>query len=589
MTPPRFLAVIGSDPSRVSRRRVVEAAVRLGLRTVFQGDDLIVLAGRDTPAIVMPGERGVVVGTVFERSADPESAYHKATTITVPEPFDEGLLRTYWGSFVAFTVDKLRRTARVCRDPSGSTDCYRSRKGDIDFVYSDVAIAHALGLIEGRPDPAALAHHLAYAGLRVEQTALAGVLEVLPGTMVGLDGVGPVSRRCAWTPWTFAERGNQISDRQAAADLVRLETLRCVSAWAGEFSSILHELSGGLDSSIVAACLGSDVHTLRCINVVTPDPGADERAYAQQVAGHIGAPLTTVILDAADSSLDGLAEVINPRPGSGMLHQVLDRAVTREVERTGAQACFSGGGGDNVFSYLHTAAPATDAFRCHGLGPVFWQSISDLAAMHACTTWRAGSLALRKACRPLKSWPRTTDFLRRGAAASSPAIHPWLEAPPGALQGRQEHIFSLMSAQNPVSSQASHGPARIFYPLLSQPLVELCLRIPSWMWISGGRNRAVARDAFAGQLPRAILQRRTKGDFTGFLGDLYEMHRSALGDLLLDGWLAAQGLLDREAIEAYLTSAAPVTDYRFDRLMGLANAEVWTRSWLARPAATSLP
>src|SRR3546814_15687375 len=54
-------------------------------------------------------------------------------------------------------------------------------------------------------------------------------------------------------------------------------------------------------------------------------------------------------------------------------------------------------------------------------------------------------------------------------------------------------------------------------PLLSQPIVELCLSIPTWQWVRGGRDRAVARAAVADLLPALIAQRRTKGGQTGFL------------------------------------------------------------------------
>src|SRR3546814_18425449 len=54
-------------------------------------------------------------------------------------------------------------------------------------------------------------------------------------------------------------------------------------------------------------------------------------------------------------------------------------------------------------------------------------------------------------------------------------------------------------------------------PLLSQPIVELCLSIPTWQWVRGGRDRAVARAAVADLLPALIAQRRTKGGPTGFL------------------------------------------------------------------------
>ena len=449
----------------------------------------------------------------------------------------------------------------------------------------NVALAQALGLITGEPDPAAVAHHLTFRALRVEGTALAGVREVLPGTVLTLDGAGTAARACVWTPWAFADRDSQIADRAHAVELLRTATQACVRTWASHFPSILHELSGGLDSSIVAACLAGHRGALSCINLVTPDPGADERSYAQRVADRIDVPLRTAMLDVADSDLAGLAASMTVRPGSGLLYQVLDRRLTGAAEQTGADACFSGGGGDHIFCYLQTAAPAVDALRRQGAGPLFLRSVRDLARLHDCTAWRASQLALSKARRPLRPWPRDIDFLAKDKAPTAPHPHPWLEPPSGALHGAHEHILALTAAQGPLASQRRHGRAAICYPLLSQPLVEVCLRIPSWMWISGGRNRAVARDAFADQLPPAILQRRTKGDFGGFQGALFEAHRPDLAGLLLEGWLASQGLLDRDAIEAYLKSTTPLKDYRFSRLMDLATAEVWARSWLERSSS----
>ena len=584
MTTPRFIALMGGAAlsSRAQVDRLAEAAMRLSFEPVFRQAGLIVLANPAATVTPLVGRPGVAIGTIFQRNETTQGPYNKAATVEVSEQAGDDLARSYWGAYVAFIVNRPHQVLQVLRDPSGSFSCYLSRKDDVDIVYSHVDTAYALGLIRGEPDPAAVAHHLTYPGLRVERTALVGVEEVLPGTSVSLNGAGAITRRRHWTPWTFATKANQISDRRDAIEQVHTETQRCVSTWADQYPSILHELSGGLDSSIVAACLAGRTDPVTCITFVTPDPGADERAYAQQVADGIGAPLRTLMLELADSDLKGLAEPMTARPGSGMLHQVLDRALTREAERAGAPVLFSGGGGDNVFCYLNTAAPAADALRRHGLGPVFWHSVADLAALHGCTTWRAGQLALRKALRPLRSWPRDVDFLTSDAPPRAPDPHTWLDAPRGALHGQHEHIISLMAVQNPLNCQASHGPALVCYPLLSQPLVELCLRIPSCMWITGGRNRAIARDAFTGRLPPAILQRRTKGDFMGMLGALYEKHRPELADLLLGGWLAHQSLLDRKAMETYLNSAAPVTDFRFHRLMELANVEVWARSWLER-------
>ena len=172
------------------------------------------------------------------------------------------------------------------------------------------------------------------------------------------------------------------------------------------------------------------------------------------------------------------------------------------------------------------------------------------------------------------------DFLTPDALPPLPDPHPWLSYP-GMPPGKREQMFSLVAVQPSLFDQDRECIAPIRYPLLSQPLVELCLRIPSWMWIARGQNRAVARAAFADLLPPTVLHRRTKGDFTGLLGALYRKHRPAMIPLLLDGWLAQHHLVDRPALEHYLRAQGSVSDDRFHRVLELANVELWARSWLA--------
>src|SRR3546814_17681180 len=74
-------------------------------------------------------------------------------------------------------------------------------------------------------------------------------------------------------------------------------------------------------------------------------------------------------------------------------------------------------------------------------------------------------------------------------------------------------------------------------PLLSQPVVELCLSIPTWQWVHGGRDRAVARTAFSGVLPDLLVERTTKGISSGFVRRVYEAQGNAAREMLTAGQL----------------------------------------------------
>jgi asparagine synthase (glutamine-hydrolysing) len=128
-------------------------------------------------------------------------------------------------------------------------------------------------------------------------------------------------------------------------------------------------------------------------------------------------------------------------------------------------------------------------------------------------------------------------------------------------------------------SDPAPGEAAALHPLLAQPVLEACLHIPSWLWLRGGRDRAVARAAFRGLLPEATLSRRSKGHLASLLIAGYMATRSQLESLLLDGRLAAAGLLDRDAIREYLRRDSRPDDADYMRLLDLSSAETWLRGF----------
>lgn len=578
---PRFLAKARATVAdgRTPQPFAAKAMRDFRLKTVFDDGRLQVMTNAETPLTVLPGRRGVILGALFRRAGrGGAGSLSEAEGDEIEASGGASLLRSHWGGYVAFVAPSAVGPIRILRDPSGAAACYYMERDGAWFMFSDVDLPLCLGWLEPRIDRDFVAHHLAYPNLRTDRTGLTDVGDLLAGARLSLSATGGAVETC-WSPWTFASPERRIRDRAVAVQAVRAETERCVQAWASGAQSIVLELSGGLDSSIVAACLADPPAPVSCVTLVTPDPGADERRYARLVANQIASPLEAVFLDVAKIRADRRPCLALPRPGLGLLQQAIDGAFYGWAAEQSFDRFITGGGGDNVFCSLATAAPAADALRRHGLGPVFLRAVKDVAEVHGSTVWRAARLAVKKAfCRP-GQWKRDTRFLEASAVPAQPFAHPWLETPRGALHGGYEHIVALMSIQSISDGKERLTLAPIYYPLLSQPLVELCLQIPSWMWVDGGRDRSVARDAFEGRLPPEVLGRRLKGDFTGFCGALYERHRADLRDLLLGGWLAQSGVVDAAAIEAYLAATAPATDLGFYRLLEMAGVEAWARSW----------
>jgi Asparagine synthase. len=155
--------------------------------------------------------------------------------------------------------------------------------------------------------------------------------------------------------------------------------------------------------------------------------------------------------------------------------------------------------------------------------------------------------------------------------------HPWCDAPPDALPGDRERVDGLAATQL-FRDTLPRGMQRWFrLPLLSQPVMETCLSIPSWMWVTGGRNRAVARLAFSDALPAQVLHRKSKGNFSQYNGAVYRRNKEAMRRFLLEGRLQAHGLLDSVALSAYLDRPLSPRDRSFMRIFDLCRAENWVR------------
>jgi asparagine synthase (glutamine-hydrolysing) len=236
----------------------------------------------------------------------------------------------------------------------------------------------------------------------------------------------------------------------------------------------------------------------------------------------------------------------------------------------------NGAGGDNLFASLNSAAPALDAWGLNGIRSAA-VAIGDLAVIHNATRWHVLRLALRKASRQRRNqWLRVDRFMVPGTALAATDSHPWLPPPARELAGKREHVLSLIGIQHFLAQPRSDAAG--LFPLLSQPLLELCLSIPTHLWIAGGRDRAVARAAFRGLVPDLVLDRRGKGRLESMFMKGYMQGRPQLEALLLEGELRAQGIIDGEAVSAYLRQSGEPRDAGFIRLLEIAAAETWLRS-----------
>ncbi|MBT2246836.1 hypothetical protein JQK15_25355 [Sphingobium sp. BHU LFT2] len=214
------------------------------------------------------------------------------------------------------------------------------------------------------------------------------------------------------------------------------------------------------------------------------------------------------------------------------------------------------------------------------------RTIYDICKITGASIWDVLREALRVS-RDVSAglpWQVAEEYLHKDFLASEcwRAIdHPWFFPPEAVPAGKKGHVSQLLRALHHIEHRDKALSVPMISPLLSQPVMEFCLSVPSWWMVEGGRDRAVARSAFARALPPAVLARQGKGGPDGFVAQFIQRYRRSIAERLLDGQLLANGLLDRHTIERFLRSRENIAPSDCPRIMALLDTEAWVRTWSA--------
>ena len=579
MSPRYFLVVSNADAEK--RARLVQArSRRSGLKLAYSSGRVAVLVNSHCSCLGV-AQTGCIVGSLFRR----DSAAAQITSLTTAQAASiatssgQELLSDFWGGYVAAVESK--DGIRILRDPSATFPCYYARWGGALIFASDADLLADWGDSIDL-DLEEIGRQLHRAFVPAPSTALRGVFELLAGFAVRVpDGMD--KQRACWSPWDYVVASRATPDELAErlSHIVR----HCTAAWASTRGRLLLSVSGGLDSSILAACLATAGADTVCLTMFSDDAVGDERPFARALSGHLGLPLLERPYRLEDIEITEPIAPHLPRPidrTQAIAYERVHLEVAREV---GADAFMTGNGGDSMFGYSQSAAPIADRYLSQGIGRGMLVSLLDVCRQTGCSlsdaAGQARRLALGSPSFHVRASPLFLDCEFLAECCAEEARHPWLDAPTRGLPGKAAHIASILRVQpNLEASRGYHLP--VFSPLMSQPIFEACLEIPSWEWRAGGRDRAVARRAFAADLPPAIRERRLKGSPSGFAAKLLEHFRAPIRDRLLGGRLAAQRIIDAGAIEQVLAGERPVGHADRVRILELANAEAWIEHWAAR-------
>ncbi len=582
-----------ADIRRAARAQASEPNASLDSAGFFLID--LESGSANTPAILpLVDDDGTCVGafygTVFLRQDDASPAQRLAsipaglgTRILASQ--GECLMQACWGSYVFFLA--ARGGSAVINEPAASIPCHHATTGGVTLLFSHLENCPFLDRWMFTVNLSFIQRMLAYDKIQNGETGLNEVRELMGGERLRIRPDG-VSTDTLWDPRRYARDVFSPSPDEAAGAL-RTAARTVVQAWASCYPRILLDLSGGFDSSTVLGLLAEPPGGADILPVHHRPDSLDppETRYAAAAADHAGRPLREVIVNPARALPSLLSHPRSVRP----YRQFIALDLSEDMAQAGiplADATFTGQGGDHLF--LATSSPLgfADFLRDLGLTSTVGAQLIAAARLSETSIWSVLAECLpqllpgRRTSSMVKAMEsRQTRFNADATALAGlkTSVPDWAREArglPPAKFNQVSNLVHMFQVREPMSRKWSR---QTIHPLISQPVIELCLRLPTYLLCLNGESRGLARRAFHQQLPGLIRRRMTKGDASRQFTEYLNFNRATLASALSDGELVAEGLLSASAVNEFIRRDHFAAD-RFGRMMLSAYAiEAWLQSW----------
>ena len=499
------------------------------------------------------------------------------------------------GMFAFAIWDGKRRRLLLARDRVGKKPLkYAETSAGLVFA-SEVKALLASGLVSNEVDMGSIHDYLTFGYVPSPATGFASIRKLPPGHfMLWEDGRSRTERY-----WCLDYRAKRTLPREAWPDEVRSAVQSAVERRLISDVPLGAFLSGGVDSSIVVACMAkSSSRPVETFSIGFEHQSYNELPYARQVAERWGTSHHEFVVRADEvSRLPTLARLYEEpyADSSALPSYILAQETRRHVT-----VALNGDGGDEGFGgYERYGQFLRWRGRLRALGALSllvsrladasWLSprlrrrfdvVAGLADPDpgAAYTWLVRSFTERE----------KQDFYREGLwpeppPPSSGRLSRWLDDPRAGDALIDRICFADVMAYLPedlcvkmdLATMAHSLEARS--PLLDHHVLELAASAPPETRVPGGRLKGLLKQAFRDDLPAGLADRPK----SGFSLPIHEWFRGPWADFARDLLLAPDArvgayfrrdMLDR-AVREHVTG----TISRGYQLWSLVMLELWHR------------
>lgn len=455
-------------------------------------------------------------------------------------------------SWISLKENKLY----LSRDRAGVKPLYVARSEGAFFFASEIKTLLAL---MGRKLQLNLQVVGEYLAQSLQDTSTAtffdGITAISPGSVAVVDlddQLLPMVETSFWQP-LLDDKNAKESDSNEIEQLVRQQVMDAVRLRLRSDVPVGVLLSGGLDSSIIAACikqlLPQDHKNVTVLSAVSPGKPGDESKFIDMVAEHLDIrPIKVSTAWGPEQALELLRRVsyVNDAP-LGSFSNVAFYLLMEKAKANGIKVILSGQGGDELFcGYRKYLGFHLEELVRNGSIPkavaVAWKFLRSGVGF--------SQFNLAEAARYLRRTPKNTILgsavlsiykpLQIGRSSKGLAHRQWLDY--------RNYSVPYLTHYEDRCSMAFGREIRL--PFLDYRLVQLMLNAPDNAKLDDGWTKISLRRAFRSLLPKEIVWRRDKQGFSlpqeeWLRGELKSAWLEILNE---DAQVFKRGLVNREKL-----------------------------------------
>ena len=486
-----------------------------------------------------------------------------------------GWLDEVAGSFTVVVADPAAGWLCVVRDHLGDLKVSYHLDDRRLIAATEAAAVVADESVSAAPDERSAARFLGFRFGHGERSFFSGVRELAPAHRLRVSG----EESTVESTWRFRRAAHDSSpeeDRAAFLDHLGRAVRRHLEGVRPEEVGL--SLSGGLDSTAIAALAPRGIRAYSWRFKATPDPAETENIEA--VSEYLGLPVRWVDGDAhLPLSGDFRSRFVHESSPYINAFAGLKWRLYAVARDDGCRRVLVGDGGDVLYG-------ASDLWlRDALLGGHPW-ALSALAG--AVTKAARGDMASRNALRRIVPIRRSQlPFLRsrgpRWMTAEGAALLPPDELSPVLPDGSAGRRYDLSAGARNIELESEER--RLFFacgvergnPFWSWPLLDAVLGLPAYRLAGEGRDKMLTREALVGRLPRRVLESPRVGLLDRFFLRGIDQNRQMVDELIFrrprSDW---QRYVRREWLEPHLAATESIC-FGHTILWRVISYELWWR------------